>query len=194
MVRRAADFTNHLNFEKTVSIGLRSGLYGGRYATVALAASTAQTNSGDLVAAEIVHDHDVTRSQGGREMLFDPAAKEFAVDRTVNDQRRGQSRDSQGGQKGGGLPVSMRDVTDQARSFQGPSARANHVRLHPGFVEEHEPFGGDAVLPQFPGRAAFGHVGPLLFARSQDFFFTVSRNACSARHKVLRPRSVSNWV
>jgi hypothetical protein len=49
-------------------------------------------------------------------------------------------------------------------------------------------------LPHAPDRATLGHVGPLLLAGPQHFFFRVSRSACSARHKVVRLSGVLSCV
>lgn len=38
-----------------------------------------------LVAAQIVHDHNVTRSEGGDQVLGDVGPEAFAIDRAVKD-------------------------------------------------------------------------------------------------------------
>src|SRR3546814_16211039 len=57
-----------------------------------------------LVAAEIVHDDDIARLEAGDQLLANIGQEAFAVDRTVEDARRGEPIAAQGGQEGNGAP------------------------------------------------------------------------------------------
>jgi hypothetical protein len=69
----------------------------------------------DLVAGEIVHDHDVVGLKGWGEHLFDIGAEDGAVHRPIDDQGRGDAVVAQAGDDGAGLPMAVGDGADQAR-------------------------------------------------------------------------------
>ena len=71
-----------------------------------------------LVGAEIVEDNDVARLEGRGEELFDIGAEAFAVDGAVEQAGRIDPVIAQGGKKRRGLPAAMRNLVDQAFSFQ----------------------------------------------------------------------------
>lgn len=58
-----------------------------------------------LMACQIVEDHDVSLGQGRGQFILDVEREEFAVDRTIDDPRRGDSVVAQGRDEGHGLPV-----------------------------------------------------------------------------------------
>ena len=63
------------------------------------------SDAGDLVRVEIVHDDEVARLERRDEDLFDIGAKFLAVDRAVEDARRGEAVVAQSGDERRGLPV-----------------------------------------------------------------------------------------
>jgi hypothetical protein len=67
-----------------------------------------------LVAAEIIHDDNVARAQGGDQELLDIGAKAGAVDRPVDDAGRGDAVVAQRRQKGQRAPAALRHLGDQA--------------------------------------------------------------------------------
>ena len=74
-----------------------------------------------LVAAQIVHDDDVSRAKGWDKNLLDIGLKGFAIDRTIKKPWGVDPVMSQCGQEGRSLPVTVRDLTD----------------LEPGLAREH---------------------------------------------------------
>lgn len=75
-------------------------------------------DTGDLVRAEIVGDHDVAGLQRGHQDLFEIGEKARTVDRAVEDRGRGQARDAQRREKRTGLPARTRRVVIDARAGQ----------------------------------------------------------------------------
>jgi len=61
------------------------------------------------VAAEIVHDDDVTLPQRGHENFFDVGPKAFAVDRSLDQPWRDDPIMAQGRQERRRLPATVRD-------------------------------------------------------------------------------------
>ena len=69
-----------------------------------------------LVAAEIVHDHDVAGFEAGNEYLLDVEQEALAIDGTVEDTRRCHVIAAQGGQECERFPVAMGDAAFQSLS------------------------------------------------------------------------------
>jgi len=86
-----------------------------------------------LVAAQIVHDDDVAGRERGDQHLLDIGQERRAVDRSVDDARRGQAVGAQRRQKGRGAPAAVRNPGYQPLAFLRPPVRARHVGLGPGF-------------------------------------------------------------
>src|SRR3546814_6492197 len=91
-----------------------------------------------LVAAEIVHDDDIARLEAGDQLLANIGQEAFAVDRTVEDARRGEPIAAQGAQEGHGAPVAMRGEAANPLASRPPAAQWGHVGFDPGLVDEHE--------------------------------------------------------
>lgn len=91
-----------------------------------------------LVAAEIVHDHDVTRPEAWHKDLFDVAEKALAIDRAVEHARCGYCVTAQGRKECHCLPMAMGNVGHEPLSLQAPSPNGCHVGFGPCFVNEHK--------------------------------------------------------
>ena len=97
------------------------------------------SDTGDLVAGEVVGNDDVSRRQRGGEELLDIGQKSVAIDRAIEHQRSDHAIVPQAGDEGAGLPVSMRYCADQPLAARCPAARARHVGLGPCFIDEDQP-------------------------------------------------------
>ena len=84
-------------------------------------------DAGDLVHAEVIGDDDVARLQRGHQDLFDVGQEAGAVDRAIEDARRGQAGDAEGGEERTGLPPAPRGVVVDPRAAP-VRARAGDVR------------------------------------------------------------------
>src|SRR5262249_52669362 len=88
------------------------------------------------VAAEIVHDHDVARTQRWQEDLLHVEAKAAAVDRSLEKPRRLNSVMAQSRQEGHGLPAAVRNFGGEPAPAWRPSPQRCHVGSGPGLVDE----------------------------------------------------------
>jgi hypothetical protein len=195
-----------LSLEKAISIGLRSGEYGGRLegsekAPVGRFPRTTEPrpdvlqDRGGLWAAvggEVVQDHDIALEQGRGQLSFDVEVEEFAVYRPTDDPGRVQPVMAQRGDEGLGLPMPERGVLDQTRPAGGPSGGFGHVGLERGFIDEHQSCqhvtheGLAAVDPDIAGQR---DIRPLLLDRAEVFFYALGRGrAGAARLKRGEPR------
>ena len=125
-----------------------------------------------LVAAEIVHDDDVARTEGGHQELLDIGAKAGAVDRPVNDAGSGDAVVAQCRQKSQRAPAALRHLGDQPRAAAAAPVPAGHVGFGPGLVDEHPALRVKLALMRLPPVSATGDVGAILFAGVQRFFLT----------------------
>jgi len=89
-----------------------------------------------FVAAEIVHDDDVSGRQGGHEELLDIGEKELAVDRPVEHTGRIDPVMAQRCYEGQCLPFAERGFGDELAAPPGPAPERGHVGLGPGLVDE----------------------------------------------------------
>jgi len=122
------------------------------------------------VAAEIVHDHDVTCLEAGNKDLLDIELEALTIDRTIEDARRIEAIDPESGKKCHGLPVAMRNPSEKPLTAHCPSADRRHVGLRPRLVDEDKPLGVEATLIPLPPRPPSCHVRPLLLGRTDGLF------------------------
>ena len=123
-----------------------------------------------LVTAEIVHDDDVARLQGGDEELFDIGPEAGAVDRTFEHAGRGKLLAAQGGEEGHGVPAALGRKAPQAPALRPPAPKWRHVGSNPGLIDKDQAMRIEPVLPGLPAPAMARHIGPPLLKREQAFF------------------------
>ena len=106
----------------------------------------------------------------GDELLLDIGAEALAVDRPVEDARRGKPVAAQRAEEGQRAPVAMRGEAAQALASRPPAAQRSHVGLDPGLVDEDQPPRIEAGLPGSPALPPAGNVGAGLLKGEQRFF------------------------
>ena len=128
------------------------------------------TDGCGLVAAQIVHDHDVAGLQGRQQLLLDIGAEAFTVDRAIEDAWRGEPVAAQRTEEGQGSPMAVRGKAAQALAPRTPAAQRCHVGLDPCLVDEDQTRRIEATLPRPPAPPAASHVDPGLLKSEQRFF------------------------
>ena len=123
-----------------------------------------------LVAAEIVHDDDITGFEDGQELLLDVGAETLAVDRAVEDARRGEPVAAQRAEEGQRPPAAVWREASQAFAFRPPAAHWGHVGLDPGLIDEDQPPRIETGLPGSPASAPVRDIGAGLLKGEQCFF------------------------
>ena len=123
-----------------------------------------------LVAAEIVHDHDVAGLQGRDEDLLDVGSKAVAVDWAIENPWSVDPVVAQRGQEGRGLPVAVRDLGREPHAAGCPAPQRRHVGLGPGLVDEDQALRLDPALILCPLRPPVGDVGTIAFDGDHAFF------------------------
>jgi hypothetical protein len=122
------------------------------------------------VAAEIVHDDNVTGLQGWEENFIDVNCEALTVDRAIENPWRLDPIVAQCGQEGCGLPVSVRDLGYEPAAARRPAPQGGHVGLGPGLVDEDQALRIDLALILLPLRASAGDVRTFAFAGDDAFF------------------------
>ena len=122
------------------------------------------------VAAEIVHDDDVSRAKGWDENLLDIGLKGFTIDRTIKKPWGVDPVMSQCGQEGRSLPVTVRDFGLEPHAERCPPPQRRHVGLGPGLVDEDQALRLDFILILDPLRSPPRDVGSIAFASHHGFF------------------------
>jgi hypothetical protein len=123
-----------------------------------------------FVRAEIVDDDDVARLERGHEDLLDVLEEALAIDGSVDQPRCGDPIVTQSGQEGHGLPAAVWRFAWQPLSARRPPAKRRHVGLGPGFVDEDQARGVDAVLIGHPLQAPPRYIRPVALAGDQRLF------------------------
>jgi hypothetical protein len=101
-------------------------------------------------------------------------AKALAVDGTLEQAGRVNPILAKSGEERRRLPVSLRDLVDEALSLRRPAAKPCHVGFRPGLVEEDETPGVDEPLIGSPARAMAAYVPAILLARDEGLFLNVT--------------------
>src|SRR5229473_6865472 len=123
-----------------------------------------------FVAAEIVHDHDITRAKRWEEDLLHVETKAVAIDRTFEKPWRIDPVVAQCRQKGHGLPAAVWNLGGEPAATWRPSAQRSHVGPGPGLVDEDQPLRFDATLIFCPLCPPPRDVGTIAFASHHAFF------------------------
>lgn len=113
-VRSAALRRRVLSFEKANSMGLKSGLYGGRKRRAASVLDHA-ADPLSLVTGKIVYDDQIAGMQFGNEDLFDIGLEGGAVDHACEDERRGHATPASISKLHGSCPISRDPAVDSDR-------------------------------------------------------------------------------
>jgi len=128
------------------------------------------TNGLALMAAEIVHDHDVAGLKNGRQLLLGVGQKACAVDRPIEDARRGEPVQAQRTDEGQRPPMAVRSTDAQALALWPPAAQGRHVGLDPCLVDEDQLRRIKALPPCLPALAPPRDVRARLFEGEHRFF------------------------
>ena len=128
------------------------------------------TDGMSLMAAEVVHDDDVVRQQGGNQDLLDIDPKPLTVDRAIEKPGRFDAVVTQGSHEGHGIPMSERSLGHQPFALRRPASQRRHVGLGPGLVNENQTGGINLPLIALPLRTSARDVGSGLLAGVQCFF------------------------
>src|SRR5205809_3148860 len=148
------------------------------------------SDTGNLMRAEIVHDDDIAEREGGNEELLDVSAEGLAVDRTVDDAGCRDLVVAQSGEKGAGLPTTVRDVGDQPLAASSSPIATGHIGGDTSLVDEDQPPWVQLSLPLSPGRPRLGDIGTLLLAGMECLFLCVSFRAFRKRSIDERPTTM----
>ena len=124
-----------------------------------------------FVAGQIIHHHDVARTQRGSEELLHPRLEANPVDRSIQQAWRDHAMTSQSRDEGKRLSVPVRNFRHQSPAFLATAVCPGHVRLRPGLVDEHQAGRRDGALAGFPLFTPTRDRGTVLFAGAQAFFY-----------------------
>ena len=127
-----------------------------------------------LVAAEVVHHHDVAWLQGWDQELHHPGEETLGVDGAIQDARRGDAITSQPGHEGECLALAVGHFGDQALTSGAATVQAGHVCLRPGLIYEDQTGRTNRALPLLPLPPPPRDISTVLLAGAQAFFLKLS--------------------
>jgi hypothetical protein len=127
-------------------------------------------NGAAFMTAEVLHDDNVAGRERREEKLLDISAEACAIDRPVDDTRRGEpvaTRRRPGRQ---GRPSAEGRLGDEAFASGASAMGAGQVGFRPGLVDEEEPPRIDRRLTRLPPLTPPGDIRPVLFGGAKAFF------------------------
>lgn len=157
IVRSAALRRSALSLAKAISIGLKSGLYGGRWSSLDHLA-----HPRPLVAGQVVHDHNVADRQFRDQHLLDVGFEGVAVDWAVENEGSDEALERERADEDRRLPVAVRRAHAQAFALQASASPARHIGGGPGLVDEDQLFWLQIELAVEPVLATLQNVGAVL--------------------------------
>ena len=123
-----------------------------------------------MIRGIIFPTQDVAGAQGWNQHLLDIGAKDFRVERAVEDPRRVDAIMAQGGEECHGIPVPERGFgLDPVAAF-APTPQGSHVGLGRCFVYKYQAFGVNPALILLPAHPPARHIRPVLLAGQHAFF------------------------
>ena len=122
------------------------------------------------MTSEVVHDDNVAWREDREENLLDISAEACAIDRSVDDARRGEPVATQRRQEREGSPSPEGRFGDEALAFGASAMGARHVGLRPSFVDEDKPPRVNCSLARLPLLPPPGDVRPVLLGGAKAFF------------------------
>jgi hypothetical protein len=122
---------------------------------------------------------DIARLQRRHQNLLDIGQEQFSIDCAIDDEWSGQAVAAQRADKGGRLPMSMRNGSNQAMTTFCPAIAPGHVGLHPGFINENEFRWSQLWLLLAPFGACLGNVLTRLLGSVEGLFLKVRPSAAS---------------
>jgi hypothetical protein len=127
-------------------------------------------DSPDFVRGQIIQNHHLTGAQGGCKSLCHPSQKHFAVHGPFKKPRSAGTLQTNAGDQGARLIVSVRNARQESLPTLRTAPQARHLGVGSAFVHKHQmgrELGRQLLMPVRP---FFGDVGTLLFGGDQSFF------------------------
>jgi len=123
-----------------------------------------------FVRAEVVHDHHIAGAQRWVEHFAHVGAEDVGVGGRLDGQAGGRAVQADRGDHGGGAPVAVRALRQQALAAGGPAAQARQVGFGRRLIEKDQPRGIPAALAAAPPPPRLHEVRPILLGGAQRFF------------------------
>ena len=129
----------------------------------------------DLVGREVVEDDGVARAQLRTEHMLKIGGEDIGIDGAFDQERGLDPFMTQGGDKGGGLPMTVRDGAGTTLSHKAASVTAGHLGIEARLVDKDQPSGVPVRLALPPTRSGRLNVGPILLGGARRFFYSSGR-------------------
>jgi hypothetical protein len=124
----------------------------------------------NLVRRKVIHHHDVVALEHRSQTLLNIGQEDFPVHWPINDHRRHHLIMTQGGYERHRLPLSLRNVTDQARAARAASPEMDHIGASRSLIEEYQSGRIEKPLLPYPAPPRASHIRAMLLRRPQAFF------------------------
>jgi hypothetical protein len=124
----------------------------------------------NLVRRKVIHHDDVVALERRSQTLLNIGQEDFPVHWPINDHRRHHLIMTQGGYERHRLPLSLRNVTDQAHAARAASPETDHIGAGRSLIEEYQSGRIEKLLLPYPAPPRASHIRAMLLRRPQAFF------------------------
>ena len=139
---------------------------------------------GAFVGWQVIEDHDVSFTQCRCQDAFDVKLEHLTIHRPIHHASGIDPVMSKTCDERLGVPAPCRSMLDQPISELGPAAGLCHVGLEAGLIDKNQPFqmvAHEGLTARDPDGPVPRHIGPLLFAGPQIFFYARARAGAASR-------------
>ena len=170
---RSANFRSALfSLEIAISMGLKSGLYGGRYRTGVFPGQDFR-HSRAFVSLEIVEHDDVAFLQSRQEMVLEPGFERLGVHGVVVGLGRDDASQAQAEYEGDRFVMPMRNTAAQTLAAPAPAEAARHAGRRRRLIDEHQFQRIEIELTVEPSPSPLKDVRAALLTRVRGLFLNV---------------------
>ena|SRR5208283_182742 len=126
----------------------------------------------DFVGGEIVEDERVARAQLRTEHLLQISRENLGIDGAFDQKGSFDAFMAQGRNKGGALPVAVRDGTDTTLAQQAATTVAGHLGVQTGFIDKDQTANIPVWLLPSPKPPGGFNIRPILLGGARRFFYS----------------------
>src|SRR5262249_55452825 len=143
---------------------------------------------------EVIHNHDIARTQLGNQDLLDIAVEHIPIRAAVHGHRRHEAvHTHRANQRHGLTPIAWLGRISPLTTWC-PSIRPGHIDMTSRFIDKDQLLHLRLPAPLLEGGPSLASLLGVLFGSMERLFFRVSPSWSSARYMVVRPTCTRTCV
>src|SRR5581483_6845550 len=151
-------------------------------------------NPRHFMGFEVIHNHNIARTEVRNKDLADVAAEDLAVGTTIHGHRRHEALHAHCADQCHGLTAIARFSGIRTLTARRPGIRARHVDVAAGLIDKDQLLHRLLLAPLLEGGPSLAARLGILLGSMERLFFRVSPSWSSARYMVERPTWTRTFV